>query len=668
MNRMKKLLALILTAALLCGNATAMAATQSYTVRKGDILWEIAKKYDVKWSDIADQNGVTNVRDLRIGKVLKIDADSKDSKGASAKTTAKPSKPVTKPSKKPAAKSSEETKTKPAKEPATKPSNDSSADSSTDTAAYTEYAVSIDNNGYKIPAIVCMPKKAGLFPAVVMLHGTGSDKNEAGGGYKLAAPELAKAGIASIRIDFVGSGESKEDYINYNFTSAVSDANAAAKYIAGLDEVDETRIGVLGWSQGGAIAMLAAGENRSFQSVVTWAGAPDLSGIGTKERYEIAKKDGFYNFTFEWRSPLKLGLKWFEDMYSTDVLKVLSYSDAPVLAVNGSADVVVAPSTADKIIASSKNKKSKAVIIESADHTYNLFTDNRKPFNKLVTLTVDWFTETLKPVYTSETVKIQNGERLVPATIVTPVGEGPFPAVVINHGHGGSREENGGFAGLAEALANQGIMSIRMDFPGCGESTEPFTENYLSNMISDSNACLDYMLANYNADKNNLGIFGYSMGGRLSLLIGSELNTPYKAMGLLAPAAANGNDMVVGIAGGQEKYNEYYKEASGPKGYVEHTTAYGQKQQLSRAWFDDLKASTPLKNISNFKGNILVVHGDKDNVVPVDVNEAVAAAANHGKKILVPGADHGYGFYSNQPDVTEVVEDSFAEFFAQNLK
>lgn len=61
-----------------------------------------------------------------------------------------------------------------------------------------------------------------------------------------------------------------------------------------------------------------------------------------------------------------------------------------------------------------------------------------------------------------------------------------------------------------------------MDFPGCGESTEPFTENYLSNMISDSNA-----------DANNLGIFGYSMGGRIALTIGEQKDNPYKVMGIL---------------------------------------------------------------------------------------------------------------------------------------
>src|SRR5690606_4340025 len=37
---------------------------------------------------------------------------------------------------------------------------------------------------------------------------------------------------------------------------------------------------------------------------------------------------------------------------------------------------------------------------------------------------------------TVEDVTVMNGARAVPATVVIPDGEGPFPAVVMNHGHG----------------------------------------------------------------------------------------------------------------------------------------------------------------------------------------------------------------------------------------
>ncbi|NMA99004.1 MAG: alpha/beta fold hydrolase, partial [Phyllobacteriaceae bacterium] len=159
---------------------------------------------------------------------------------------------------------------------------------------------------------------------------------------------------------------------------------------------------------------------------------------------------------------------------------------------------------------------------------------------------------------TSIDVTVMNGDRAVPATVVVPDGEGPFAAVVMNHGHGGGRQENGGFGGIASALAERGILTIRMDFPGSGDSTEPFTEGYLSNMISDSNASLQYILDNYDVDENRLGIFGYSMGGRIAITIGAAEDNPYRAMGLLAPSADWGQEMMVSFLGGQAEYDRLY--------------------------------------------------------------------------------------------------------------
>ena len=269
---------------------------------------------------------------------------------------------------------------------------------------------------------------------------------------------------------------------------------------------------------------------------------------------------------------------------------------------------------------------------------------------------------------TSTDVTVMNGARAVPATVVVPDGAGPFPAVVMNHGHGGGRQEGGGFGKLAKALADAGIMTIRMDFPGTGDSKESFTEGYLSNMISDSNASLAYMLANFPADKDKLGILGYSMGGRIALTIAQTPDNPYKAVGLLAPSADPGKGLLLFFAGSEEKYEALYAEASTDKGYADYTTIYGQQQKLGKKWFDELLASSPLEGIGAYKGPMLVVHGDKDTVIQQSEIDHVVAAYPAASVVTVPDADHGYGFYSDQPDVTKLVQDSFAAFFSENLK
>lgn len=269
---------------------------------------------------------------------------------------------------------------------------------------------------------------------------------------------------------------------------------------------------------------------------------------------------------------------------------------------------------------------------------------------------------------TSTDVTVMNGARAVPATVVVPDGAGPFPAVVMNHGHGGGRQEGGGFGKLAKALADAGIMTIRMDFPGSGDSKESFTEGYLSNMISDSNASLAYLLANFPADKDKLGILGYSMGGRIALTVAQTPDNPYKAVGLLAPSADPGKGLLLFFAGSEEKYQALYAEASTDKGYADYTTIYGQQQKLSKKWFDELLASSPLDGIAAYKGPMLVVHGDKDTVIAQPEIDNVVAAYPSAQVVTVPEADHGYGFYSDQPEVTKLVQDSFATFFAETLK
>ena len=252
----------------------------------------------------------------------------------------------------------------------------------------------------------------------------------------------------------------------------------------------------------------------------------------------------------------------------------------------------------------------------------------------------------------------------IPATVVIPVTNGQFPLVVMAHGHGGSKDENGGYKNIAEELAKHGIATVRMDFSGSGESTESFQLNTLSNMIDDVDLSIEYLLANYPIDQNSIGIFGYSMGGRVALSMATDGAHDFDGMVLLAPAV-DGNTMVE-FLGGQDAWDGFYETALA-NGYADFTTVYGAKQELSLEWFDDLSAFNPLDRASEYKGEALVIYGEDDFVVSSAVSKA--AAAGLGADTLdVTGDTHSYSFYSDSPKIRTAIIDGTVTTFLKAFK
>jgi dienelactone hydrolase len=258
----------------------------------------------------------------------------------------------------------------------------------------------------------------------------------------------------------------------------------------------------------------------------------------------------------------------------------------------------------------------------------------------------------------SRDVLIANQDRQVPATLTLPAGEGPFPLVVFNHGFAGSRQEGGGFAHLADTLAARGIASIRMDFPGCGDSQASFFEYSHRANISDSNACLAWALANAPVDPDRVGLLGYSNGGRMALICSTEEPFPYKALGLLAPAYFTGTPEQVAEA--EERLAIAQAEGSFKMEW------YGRTLEVSaKNYIDDLESFEIMKQVKPTV-DTLIVYGDKDEMVAPSVCLALKGVLG-ADAVEVPDADHGYGFYSDQPEVTALVEGSFAQFFSQKL-
>ena len=257
----------------------------------------------------------------------------------------------------------------------------------------------LDNGEYEIPAIMTSPEGKAVVPGVILLHGSASHKNEVGDLYLRLAEQLANNGIASIRIDFAGTGDSPVDYTHYTLKTAVRDAEVALAFLRSQPQVDDHRIGVVGFSQGGLIAQLLLAQQPGIKSFVAWSSVAS-DGIGPfadmfETLYMKAKREGQVEQQFAWRPPLSISYEWFEQVMANQSLSGMAEYTGSVLAIAGSNDAVVPPTAATRLIVASGSDVARAVIIKGADHIFNVLDENANQDEQLLEMTTEWFAEAL---------------------------------------------------------------------------------------------------------------------------------------------------------------------------------------------------------------------------------------------------------------------------------
>lgn len=133
----------------------------------------------------------------------------------------------------------------------------------------------------QLAGTLSLPNGAGPFPAVVLVSGTGHNtRDEDVRGHKVflvLADALNRQGFAVLRYDKRGVGGSSGDYDAATTADFASDAGAAVAWLKTQAEIDGSRIGVLGHSEGGIIAPAVAATDKGVAFVVMIAG-PCLRG------------------------------------------------------------------------------------------------------------------------------------------------------------------------------------------------------------------------------------------------------------------------------------------------------------------------------------------------------------------------------------------------------
>ncbi len=141
----------------------------------------------------------------------------------------------------------------------------------------------IFNNGETIlSGTLSIPDTIKVYPAVVLVTGSGQQtRDEEIAGFKLfrvISDSLTSKGIAVLRYDDRGIGKSKGDLKTATTYDFAQDALAGAKELTKLKYIDRNNIGILGHSEGGAIANIIASENPQLIKFIVIMAGPTISG------------------------------------------------------------------------------------------------------------------------------------------------------------------------------------------------------------------------------------------------------------------------------------------------------------------------------------------------------------------------------------------------------
>lgn len=136
--------------------------------------------------------------------------------------------------------------------------------------------------GIELAGTLTLPPEKGLHPAIVLVTGAGpQDRDETVAGHKpflVLADYLTRRGLAVLRFDDRGVGESTGNFENTAIRDHASDTLAAVQYLRSRNKIDPERIGLLGHSQGGLTVPIAALDIPGQVAFLVLLATPGMNG------------------------------------------------------------------------------------------------------------------------------------------------------------------------------------------------------------------------------------------------------------------------------------------------------------------------------------------------------------------------------------------------------
>jgi pimeloyl-ACP methyl ester carboxylesterase len=266
-----------------------------------------------------------------------------------------------------------------------------------------------DAPGVRLAGTLTVPSGKGPFPAVLLITGSGrQDRDQSLFGHKpflVLADYLTRRGIAVLRVDDRGVGGSTGGSRDDTSNDFATDVRSGVRFLKTRPEIAPGKIGLLGHSEGGLIAPIAAKDNADVAFAILWAG-PALKGgdlLVTRVR-EATEKSGATPETVEAETAKQRALvdaivgagnspdgydrvlklvspdaepteqarqevrgmtgAWFRNFLSYDPVPTLRALRIPVLALDGSKDVQVPASQNIPALKAALSANPRATVTE----------------------------------------------------------------------------------------------------------------------------------------------------------------------------------------------------------------------------------------------------------------------------------------------------------------
>jgi len=239
----------------------------------------------------------------------------------------------------------------------------------------------------EIPALINYPVGSIEAPAVLLLHGFGGNKHGDKDMLDTMANELCQQGFVTLQIDLCSCGENTAHKQEYAFNRLVKEASFCFSWLSALPKVDATRCGILGISLGARVAVVAS-HKLPVHFMILLNGA-----LGDKYRAPWFFKDRMFTMQEECRTSGKTTYTnssgvtfdifpiFFSDLEHSDPDNIIIDYHKSLLVVYGDQDPTVDCRVSIETFQLAQGDK-QLVVIEGADHTFNIKTDDQSKFKE----------------------------------------------------------------------------------------------------------------------------------------------------------------------------------------------------------------------------------------------------------------------------------------------